>query len=303
MSHTAPVTENPTAEELVARLLRLIDVTPADTDHFIGSRKPGGIGRVFGGQVIAQALAAAEHSVAADRTPHSLHAYFLRGGSEEHEIDFRIERDFDGGSFSNRRVIASQQGQPILNLTASFHRREQGVHHQTAMPRVTAPELLENEMDMRRAHIHRVPERNRAVLLAPSLIEIRPVDPQLWMGTRNAPPEMFTWFRTAAPLPDDPAIHRAVLAYASDYTLLATSTLPHPMNWVEGNMMGASLDHAVWFHDDFRADDWLLYATDSPWAGNGRGFNRGRIYTREGRLVAECAQEGLIRMLSASRPG
>ena len=285
----------PTPEELVRWLVKLLDVKPGEEGHYAGRRKRGGVGRVFGGQVIAQALAAAERTVADDRPVHSLHAYFLRGGSEDHEIDFKVERDLDGGSFSNRRVVASQQDTPILNLVASFHRREPGVHHQDAMPDVPRPEDLPSEAELRREFLHLVPEDKRAQMIAPRPIELRPVEKRHWMGAEPSAPRSHTWFRACAALPDDPKIHRAVLAYASDMSLLGTCTLPHGLSWTVGNVMGVSLDHAVWFHDDFRADEWLLYATDSPWAGGARGMNRGRIYAADGRLIAESAQEGLIR--------
>lgn len=288
-------TENPTPTELVTRLLELLDVQDHGGDRFEGRRKIGGVGRVFGGQVIGQALASAERTVADDRPVHSLHAYFLRGGNEDHEIDFKVERDLDGGSFSNRRVVASQLGKPILNMVASFHKREDGVYHADPMPQVTGPEDLANEADLRRLHADKMPEKQRQQMLQPRPIELRPLELRHWMGGGPQPPLAHTWFRSVAALPDDPRIHRAVLAYASDMTLLGTSTLPHDISWAKGNMMGASLDHAIWFHDDFRADEWLLYACDSPWAGRARGFNRGRIYTRDGRLVASVAQEGLIR--------
>lgn len=283
----------PVAE--MANLLRLLDVSQQGEDCFQGPRKPGGVGRVFGGQVIGQALASAERTVAPDRAVHSLHAYFLRGGSEEHEIDFRVERDLDGGSFSNRRVIASQRGTPILNLVASFHRREDGFHHQDTMPDVPQPEALQSEAELRKGFVHLVPDHMLAQVMAPRLIEMRPVNPAHWMAITQSEPAADLWFRAASPLPDDPRVHRAVLAYASDLTLLGTSALPHPLSWIKGEIAGASLDHALWFHDDFRADDWLLYSMDSPWAGHARGFNRGRIFTRDGRLVASVAQEGLIR--------
>jgi acyl-CoA thioesterase-2 len=285
----------PTPEELVRWLVKLLDVKPGEDDHFTGRRKRGGVGRVFGGQVIAQALAAAERTVAEDRPVHSLHAYFLRGGDEDHEIDFAIARDLDGGSFSNRRAVASQQGRPILNMVASFHRREDGVRHQDAMPDVPLPDDLPSETELRRQYLHLVPENRRAMMVAPRPIELRPAESRHWMNPEPREARSHTWFRACAPLPEDPKIHRAVLAYASDMSLLGTCTLPHGLSWTLGNLMGVSLDHTVWFHDDFRADEWLLYATDSPWAGNARGMNRGRIFTADGRLVAETAQEGLIR--------
>ncbi|MCH7628933.1 MAG: acyl-CoA thioesterase II [Proteobacteria bacterium] len=285
-------------EQLVADLLELLDVEDRGGDRFRGRRKKGGVGRVFGGQVIGQALAAAELTVAADRPVHSLHAYFVRGGNEDYEIDFRVERDLDGGSFSNRRIVASQQGQTILNMLASFHKREPGVHHQDAMPDVPAPDTLENEVTLRRRAAEAAGRTFREhVRQRP--IEMRPVDPGRWVREDAREAISHVWFRSAAPLPDDPKIHRAVLAYASDMTLLGTCTMPHEeLSWPKGTLMSASLDHAIWYHDDFRADEWLLYTCDSPWAGRARGFNRGRIYTQDGRLVANVAQEGLIRQIT-----
>jgi acyl-CoA thioesterase-2 len=288
----------PSAEDLVRWLVKLLDVKELGGDRFAGRRRRGGVGRVFGGQVIAQALAAAERTVAADREAHSLHAYFLRGGSEDHEIEFRVERDLDGGSFSNRRVVASQLGKPILNVVASFHRREDGVSHQDPMPDVPPPEALPSEQELRAQYAPQVTDPvRRQQMLTPRPIELRPVEKRHWMGGEPSEPRAHTWFRAVAPLPDDPTVHRAVLAYASDMTLLGTCALPHGLSWTQGNAMSVSLDHVVWFHEDFRADEWLLYATDSTWAGRARGFNRGRIFAQDGRLVAETAQEGLLRRI------
>ncbi|WP_295632987.1 acyl-CoA thioesterase II [Novosphingobium sp.] len=301
------MSETATPEQLVDGLIRLLDVTPTGDDHFAGRRKPGGVGRVFGGQVIAQALAAAERTVAdanrnEERPVHSLHAYFLRGGNEDHEIDFRIDRDLDGGSFSNRRVTASQQAngqvRPILTLSASFQRREQGVHHSDTMPDVLPPDAVPSEAELREQYASSVPEHVRQMMLIPRPIEMRHLEPRHWMGAEPSAPVSNTWFRAAAPLPNDPKLHRAVLAYATDMTLLGTCALPHGLSWTLGNLMGVSLDHAIWFHDpDVKADEWLLYACDSPWADRARGFNRGKIFAQDGRLVAEVAQEGLIRKI------
>ena len=286
----------PTPEDLVNGLLKLLAVRPSGEDAFTGRRKRGGVGRVFGGEVIAQALNAAEATVADDRPAHSLHAYFLRGGSEEHISDYQVTRDFDGGSFSNRRVVASQQGRPILNLTASFQRHEQGLHHIDAeMPDVPPPEELEPEVEVRRRFAEQARPEARHHFLSPRPVEMRAVEGRHWMNPVAAPPRSHSWFKTVAALPDDPRVHRAILAYASDMTLLGTCALPHGLSWARGEVVSASLDHAVWFHEPFRADEWLLYATDSPWSGGGRGFNRGRIFTRDGRLVASVAQEGMIR--------
>lgn len=285
----------PSPQALVDGLTHLLTVTPLGEDRFLGKRQPGGVGRVFGGEVIAQALMAATAAVDPDRLAHSLHAYFLRGGSEESDIIYRVERDFDGGSFSARRVIAEQDGRPILNLAASFHRLEQGLSHQDDMPDVPPPEDLPSETELRRAVIDKVPERFRLHMSRPRPVEFRPVEARHWMNSEKRPPLTHSWFRTVAPLGNDPVLHRAVLAYVSDMTLLGTCALPHGLSWMTGELQSASLDHAIWLHDDFRCDEWMLYVTDSPWAGRGRGFNRGRVYSRDGRLVANVAQEGLIR--------
>ncbi len=285
-----------TPEQLVAGLVKLLEVKDQGEDQFLGRKKRGGVGRVFGGQVIAQALHSAELTVDPARPAHSLHAYFLRGGSEGVEIDYKVERDFDGGSFSNRRVVASQQGRPILNLTASFQKHEDGLHHvDAAMPDVPAPEELEPEAVVRRRFAEQARPEARHHFLSERPVEMRAVEGRHWTNPKPAPPYSHSWFKTVAPLPDDPKIHRAVLAFASDMSLLGTCALPHGLSWARGEVVSASLDHAVWFHEPFRADEWLLYATDSPWSGGGRGFNRGRIFTRDGRLVASVAQEGMIR--------
>lgn len=291
----------PSPEELTAGLTALLDVETLDTDLYRGPRKPGGRGRVFGGQVIAQALISAIRSTDADRLPHSLHAYFMRPGNEDFPVVYRVVRDYDGGSFSTRRIIAQQQGKPILNMAASFHKLEPGVQHQDAMPDVPAPESLPSEHEWRMSMLDAVPEAFRTHFLSPRPIEIRSLDEQTWVLPGKAAPLQRAWFRAVAPLGDDPNLHRAVLAYASDMQLLGTCVRPHGLSWMRGELMTASLDHAVWLHDDFRADEWLLYVTDSPWAGRARGMNRGSIFTRDGRLVATVAQEGLIRVLGGKK--
>jgi acyl-CoA thioesterase-2 len=281
--------------QLADQLVQLLDVEEIDTDLYRGARQPGGVGRVFGGQVIAQALQAAQRSVE-DKAAHSLHAYFMRPGDENFPIIYRVVRDFDGGSFATRRVIAMQKGKPILNMATSFQRAEDGLHHQDAMPDVPGPETLRSEQELRLEHIDDIPERLRGFFLRPRPIEIRPVTPRHWIKPEPTEPLWYSWFRVVAPVPDDPALHRALLSYASDMALLGTAMLPHGVNWMSHKMQTASLDHAVWLHEAFRADEWLLYATDSPWAGHARGFNRGRIFTQDGRLVASTTQEGLIRL-------
>lgn len=288
-----PFPEGMSETEKVAALVKLLTPEQQTGNHFLGHRKPGGIGRIFGGQVVAQALAAAHRTVGPDRRPHSLHAYFLRGGDEDYRIEFSVERDFDGGSFSNRRVIAAQNGVPILNLITSFHREEEGYEHAAPMPDVPGPEELEpEELVIRSLTGDKDPlsnlRRNRGY-------EVRIPGNRFGMDELKRSPA-FLWFKVMAPLPDDPAIHRLVLTYLSDYGLLSASLFHHGVSLMERHSVrAASLDHAIWFHSDARADEWLLYTLDSPWAGNARGFNRGAFYTQDGRLVASTAQEGLIR--------
>ena len=290
----------PEPAEIVAGFVRLLTVSRAGEDVYSGIPQPGGVGRVFGGQVIAQALQAAQATAPEGMAAHSLHAYFLRGGTEGLESEFTIDRDLDGRSFANRRVVARQEGAPILTLTASFQRHEDGLEHQeAAMPDVPPPSELKPDSEHRRELLERIGERmtegQRALFMRPRPIEMRTVGKLHWMNTEPSPPQAFSWFRTVAPLPGDPALHRAVIAYASDYTLLGTAALPHGLSWMRGELTGASLDHAIWFHSEASADEWLLYATESPWSASGRGFNRGRIFDCEGRLVASVAQEGMLR--------
>jgi len=286
----------PDAVQLAQDLIDLLDVEEIDTDLYRGARGNDGFGRVFGGQVIAQALQAAQRSTDAPKAAHSLHAYFMRPGAEDHPILYRVVRDFDGKSFSTRRVIATQRGVPILNLACSLQIPEGGLAHQDAMPDVPPPEDLTNDRDLRLAMIDRIPERYRTMFLRPRMVEIRPVSPRSWLDPVPHAPAQNSWFRIVAPIGDDPAMHRAILAYASDMSLLGTATLPHGVNWMMNKLQTASLDHSLWLHEDFRADEWLLYACDSPWAGHARGFNRGKIFACDGRLVASVAQEGLIRL-------
>jgi acyl-CoA thioesterase II len=288
-----------TANTLVTELEDLLTVSRMGDGWYLGKRKAGGVGRVFGGQVIAQALAAAQDTVSEERAAHSLHAYFMRAGSEDYEITFRVERDFDGGSFSTRRIIALQQDRPILNMAASFQKAEDGLSHQVAMPDVPPPEELIPESELRIQYAEQIPEAHRANFLRERAFESRPVNPRDWMGgDKRDPAAQDVWFRLRAPTGDDKAMHRAMLAYQSDSWLLGTCTLAHGITFLKPGFQSASLDHAIWLHDDFRVDDWLLYSCDSPWSGHGRGFNRGAIFTRDGRLVATCAQEGLIRLRS-----
>lgn len=304
-------TPPPSPKQLVDGLVRLLTVQPEGDHRFTGRPQEDGFGRMFGGQVIAQALQAAQKTVTDGKQAHSMHAYFLRGGEEGPVTDLQVEADFDGRSFANRRVVASQQAndgsqRPILNLTASFQRPEEGVSHDDyIMPVVSPPEDLRPDMDLRREFADKagITGSVRDIMLRARPIEMRTTDKLHWMNSEPRAPAAHSWFRAATSLPPlegNEGLHRAIIAYASDYTLLGTSALPHGLSWMRGELVGASLDHAIWFHRPAPADEWLLYATDSPWSGNGRGFNRGRIFTRDGQLVASVAQEGMMRRRKGS---
>lgn len=287
--------------ELVDQLAAIVTPRADGDDAFICDPTPkgagGGAGRIFGGQVIAQALAAAEATVPDDRPVHSLHAYFLRMGSDDLPLRHQVQRDLDGRSFSNRRVTSLQDDRLLLSLSASFHRREESIAHQDDMPDVPGPEGLASDTQLRLADYDRLPAQSRDFLTQDRALELRTVEQLPWFDPEPLPPITHTWMRVIAPLGDDQRLHRALLAYATDMSLMRTVALPHALSWFSGKMMDASLDHALWFHDDFRIDEWLLYQTTSHWSGNGRGMAKGKIWTRDGRLIASVAQEGMIRLL------
>ncbi|HXZ84273.1 MAG TPA: acyl-CoA thioesterase II [Myxococcota bacterium] len=275
-------------------LIGLLDLEPIEVNLFRGVSPKEGWQRVFGGQVCAQALVAARRTVEG-RLAHSFHAYFLRPGDPAVPILYDVDRIRDGQSFTTRRVVAIQHGQAIFNMQVSFQVAEAGLEHQLPMPDVPAPETLRTELERRRAIADRLPEPMRSIFLRERAIEVRPVAPIDEFDPEAREPHQNVWLRAKGALPDDPALHECVLAYASDLTLLDTSILPHAVSWWSEKLQTASLDHAMWFHRPFRADEWLLYAQDSPSASGARGFNRGSVFTRDGRLVASVAQEGLIR--------
>jgi acyl-CoA thioesterase II len=280
-------------------LLDLLDLEPIEQNIWRGRNRDIGTGRVFGGQVLAQALVAARRTVDDDDPPreaHSLHAYFILAGDLKAPIVYFVDTLRDGGSFTTRRVTAIQHGRAIFNLSASFHRREEGIEHQADPPGVPDPETLVPELERIRAMAHLIPEELRGVLTQDRPLDFRSVDPPDLVDPKPSPPIRRAWFRTTGPLPDDPLLHQAALAYASDYGLLATVLQPHALTIRTPGLQVASLDHALWFHRPFRADKWLLYEVDSPVAAGSRGFARGRVFTREGVLVASSAQEGLTRM-------
>ncbi|WP_439534459.1 acyl-CoA thioesterase [Polymorphobacter sp.] len=251
--------------------------------------------RLYGGQVVAQALAACQHSVAPGRFANSCHANFIRAGDPALPLDFEVSRDSDGRSFSSRRVTVRQQGRVVLTMTASFHVPEPGARHQIAMPDVPGPDGLPTQLDILSKVGDRLPARHQAFWLRDGFIEYRPVEPFHVFEPPVTPPRRHIWFRCTRPLPDDRALHQRLLAYASDLHILHTALAPFGRTWADPELQDASLDHAIWFHDEARIDQWLLYVLDSPYAGNARGLGRGLIYTADGRLIASAVQEGLIR--------
>jgi acyl-CoA thioesterase-2 len=281
---------------VLAELVKLLALERIEENLFRGQSQDLGWGAVFGGQVLGQALSAAVQTVPAERAVHSLHAYFLLRGDARRPIVYDVDRIRDGSSFNTRRVVAIQGGQAIFNLAASFQKEESGFTHQDLMPEVPPPESLATEQELSRGLALRLPKALRERIEADRAFEMRPVAPPGDPLTPPAqPPQRQVWLRTAGRLSDDPALHRYLLAYASDHSFITTALLPHGVTWLTPGMQIASLDHVMWFHQPFRVDDWLLYVIDSPAAHGGRGLVRGRVFARDGRLVASTAQEGLIR--------
>jgi acyl-CoA thioesterase-2 len=280
---------------ILADLLKLLELERIEERIFRGESRDLGGARVFGGQVLGQALTAASYTVEA-RQVHSLHAYFLVAGDVNAPIVYEVDVARDGKSFSNRRVVAIQHGQPIFNMTASFQVPEQGLEHSAAMPQVPGPEGLADVRELPADVLDKIPEKMRRFLTHERPFEFRPVEPVHVIAPPRAAPVRHTWIKTIDALPDDADLHRNVLAYVSDYQLVSTATLPHGIHFAEGNVQLASLDHAMWFHRPFRVDEWLLYSMESPNASGGRGLALGKIFTRDGTLVASTAQEGVVRV-------
>jgi acyl-CoA thioesterase-2 len=280
--------------KVLEELLTLLRLENLGEGVYRGQSQDLGWGRVYGGQVLGQAVMAAGATVP-ERRLHSLHSYFVRPGDPRLPIDYHVELVRDGGSFSVRRVVARQSDEVIFNMSASFQSEEEGFDHQSAMPEVSGPDGLLSELDRAKANIDRIPEAIRARAVCERPIEMRVVNPDNAIPGQPQEPKRYTWIRAAGALPDDQVVHQCLLAYASDWGLLSTSLRPHGVSILSRSVQTASLDHAMWFHRDFRIDDWLLYVTDSPSAQNARGFTRGEVYSRDGRLVASTTQEGLIR--------
>lgn len=282
---------------VLRELVELLVLEPIEVNLFRGQSQDLGWGTVFGGQVLGQALSAATRTVPSERVVHSLHGYFLRPGAVDKPIVYEVDRIRDGGSFTTRRVVAIQNGKAIFNMAASFQLTQAGFEHQDPMPDAPDPESLQSQRERVKSYVDQLPAPLRARAFAERPFEMRPLEPVFNpMQPEARPPVRNFWFKATSELPDDNALHRSLLAYASDFGFLPTAMRPHAVSWLTRGMQVASLDHAMWFHQDFRVDDWLLHVVDSPKAHGGRGLVRGRIFSRDGRLVASTAQEGLMRM-------
>ncbi len=282
-------------DAVLTDLLQLLELERIEENIYRGESRDIGTPQVFGGQVLGQALQAAAATIEA-RNCHSLHAYFLRRGDVEAPIVYEVDRARDGGSFSNRRVVAIQHGKPIFNMAASFQSPEEGIEHRAEMPEVAGPEGLADRSEVGEAMLAQVHEKMRQYLTRKRPFMVRPLRAPDYDNPKKLEPVKHVWIKAKAKLPDDNDLHQALMAYVSDYELLGTATLPHAVSFIDGSVQMASLDHAMWFHHDFRVDEWLLFAFDSPSASSGRGLARAQVFTQEGCLVASTAQEGLIRV-------
>jgi acyl-CoA thioesterase-2 len=281
----------------VQEVLDILDLEPLEVNLFRGRSPQSRWQRVFGGQVIGQALVAACRTVedVTARPPHSLHAYFLLGGDPKVPIIYEVDRIRDGKSFTTRNVKAIQHGRAIFSMSVSFHLSEPGLNHQVKMPVVPKPDELPSDEELKDRIYPLLPEPARRYYERERPIEFRPVEFSRYLGEKSENGRFDIWIRATGRLPDEPAIHQCVLAYASDMMLLDAALIPHGRSVFSEDIMAASLDHALWFHRPFRADEWLLYAQDSPSLADSRGFSRGLIFAADGTLVASVAQEGLLR--------
>ena len=282
--------------QILDALVNLLTLERIEENLFRGASQDLGFPQLFGGQVLGQVISAASQTVTPERHVHSLHGYFLRPGDSHQPVVYDVDRVRDGGSFTTRRVSAIQKGQTIFTGIASFQAQESGSEHQLPMPDVVGPDDLPNEWELLHKLSPMVPERVMEKLRRPKPIEIRPVTLVDPANPQPIEPVRHLWFRADGSLPDSPALHKYLLAYASDFSFIGTALQPHGVSSWSKFIQLASLDHAIWFHREVKMDDWLLYSIDSPWAGNARGFARGSIFNRQGELVASVAQEGLIRV-------
>lgn len=281
-------------------LISALRLERLEKNLFRGPRASIGWQRVYGGQVLGQALSAASQTVEEERAVHSLHGYFLLAGDPNHEIIYDVERTRDGGSFTTRRVKAIQHGQPIFTMSASFQKHEEGFEHQDAMPDVPLPDQLPTAAELMQALASELPDNLKTYWQRENPIEMRIIDATRYTSRQARPASQAVWMRANGTVPPDPVLQTALLAYESDFTLLDTALIQHGKMLFDKDVQLASLDHAMWFHRPFRADEWLLYVQESPSASGARGFCRGRIFDQTGRLVASTVQEGLMRQRSTS---
>lgn len=289
------IDSDPTEKSAMHKLVETLDLEKLEENLFRGTSPQIGWQRVFGGQVIAQALVAAHRTVDADRFIHSLHAYFMRPGDPSVPIIYQVERIRNGSSFNTRRVVAIQHGEPIFSMSASFQIEEEGYDHQMPAPKVPAPESLLSETQLQEAFLAKAPPMIRKYWQNKRPIEIKPVSLAHYISNEKLAPNQDVWVRAVGDVPDDRCFQAAILAYLSDMTLLDTSLYAHGTTIFDPSIQVASLDHAMWFHRPSKLDDWLLYSQDSPSASGARGLTRGSIMTRDGVLIASVTQEGLIR--------
>ena len=282
-------------ENVLQELLKLLKLEKIEENIFRGQSQDLGFHSVFGGQVLGQALSAASRTVPEERQAHSLHGYFMRPGDSQLPIVYTVECIRDGKSFTTRRVVAIQKGRAIFSMSVSFQVKEEGFGHQDAMPEVPGPDGLESQMEMAERYADKIPSAIRSRILCAKPIEIRQIDPIDPFAPDKRLPIKHVWFRAIDPIGNDMSAHKYLLAYASDFNLLGTSLYPHGCTFWDPRIQMASLDHAMWFHREFRMDDWLLYTMESPSASKARGLSIGRIFTQKGDLVATVTQEGLIR--------
>ncbi|KAA0969666.1 acyl-CoA thioesterase II [Aureimonas fodinaquatilis] len=288
--------------ENVRTLLDTLELEKLEENLFRGTSPDNGWQRVFGGQVVAQALVAAQNTVAQDRHVHSLHGYFIRPGDPTIPIVYEVARLRDGGSFTTRVVTGIQHGEAIFTLSASFQRPEKGLEHQATMPKVPGPDDIIGQEELTTRILESAPDAVRHYWMRPRPIEFRPVSFEHYLTGDKLPPAQNVWVRCLSDIGDDPKLNAAVLAYLSDMTLLDTSLFAHGMSIFDRRVQAASLDHAMWFHRPFRVSEWLLYTQDSPSSSGGRGLTRGSLFSADGTLVASVAQEGLIRLRQKSQP-
>ncbi len=284
---------------ILQELVSLLELEKLEDNLFRGPSRDIGTNRVFGGQVLGQAIKAAQYTVEENRNIHSLHAYFLREGDHDFPIIYEVDRSRDGKSFSARRVVAVQHGRPIFTLSASFQLDEDGLEYGIKMPDVPAPDEITSVREYETRHMGTLPEKFQRLLTLSAPFDLKPVDFDRPLDTDTASPCRHFWIKTVDELPGERQLHRSILAYVSDYGLLTTSLVPHGLHFLDTNLIMASIDHAMWFHRPFRMDQWLLYSCEAISTGNSRGLARGYFFQQDGTLIASTSQEGLIRRLTA----